>query len=143
MIDHGNGTVTDTVTGLTWLKQANCINATWSRAVAAVNALASGQCGLTDGSTAGSWRMPNRKEMESLADRAQNNQADNFDWAWTSSNPTIASMNAIFNSFIAFQYYWTSTTDASNTTEAWTVFSCDYGVYDVAKSSTGYTLAVR
>ena len=141
MLDNGNGTVTDSVTA--WLKQANCINATWSGAVAAVNALASGQCGLTDGSTAGSWRMPNRKEMESLADRAQNNQADAFDWTWTSSNPTIPSMNANFSNFVQFQYYWTSTTNASLTTEAWTVFSCDFGVYDTAKSNTGYTLAVR
>lgn len=143
MLDNGNGTVTDTMTGLIWLKQANCINATWAGAITAVNALASGQCGLTDGSTAGSWRMPNRKEMESLADHAQNNQADFFDWNWTSANPTISSMNAVFSNFIQLQYYWTSTTNASLTSEAWTVFSCDFGVYDTPKSSVGYTLAVR
>ena len=37
----------------------------------------------------------------------------------------------------------TSTTDASDPTEAWTVFSCDYGVYDTPKTAAGYTLAVR
>ncbi len=41
------------------------------------------------------------------------------------------------------EYYWTSTTNASDTTEAWTVFSCDFGVYNTPKSNTGYTLAVR
>jgi len=143
MRDNGDGTVTDTVTGLVWLKQADCISQTWAGAVAAVNALASGQCGLTDGSTAGSWRMPNRKEMQSLADRAQNNQADFFDTTWSSANATIASMSAVFTNFIQLQYYWTSSTNASDTTEAWTVFSCDYGVYDTAKTVTGYTLAVR
>src|SRR5262249_6826608 len=69
-IDNGNGTLTDTVTGLTWLKQADCIHQTWSNALAAVNTLASGQCGLTDGSSAGQWRMPNRNELLSLSDRA-------------------------------------------------------------------------
>lgn len=71
-------------TGLTWLKKADCINQTWAGAIAAINTLASGQCGLTDGSTAGQWRMPNRKEMESLSDRAQNNLADYFDETFVS-----------------------------------------------------------
>jgi hypothetical protein len=143
MHDNGNGTVTDTVTGLIWLKKADCINQTWGVAIAAVNALASGHCGLTDGSTAGSWRMPNRKEMQSLADRAQNNMADYFNETFVSGNVSINSQPAIFTSFMPFQYYWTSTTDAADTTKAWTVFSCDFGVYDIPKSNTGYSLAVR
>ena len=143
MRDNGDGTVTDTVTGLVWLKKADCINQPWAAAVAAVNTLASGQCGLTDGSTAGSWRMPSRKELESLADRAQNNQADFFDTAWTSANPSIGSLGAVFTNFVQLQYYWTSTTDAADTSRAWTVYSCDFGVYDTPKASTGYTLAVR
>jgi hypothetical protein len=105
MRNNADGTVTDTVTGLVWLKRADCIHQTWAAAVAAVNALASGQCGLTDGSTAGSWRMPSRKELESLADRAQNNQADFFDTTWTSANTTIASMGAVFTNFIQLEYY--------------------------------------
>src|SRR5579862_7487905 len=72
-------------------------------------------------------------EMESIADRAQNNQSDFFDTSWTSGNSTINSMNAVFSNFIQLQYYWTSTTNAADVTEAWTVFSCDYGVYDIAK----------
>jgi hypothetical protein len=49
----------------------------------------------------------------------------------------------VFDHFVTFQYYWTSTTDAADPTQAWTVFSCDYGVYDIGKTATGYTLAVR
>ena len=143
MFDNGNGTVTDVVTGLTWLKQADCINQTWAGAVNAVNALASGQCGLTDGSTAGSWRMPNRKEMQSLSDRGQNNMALYFDETFLSGNAAINSQPAIFSNFIGTHYYWTSTTNAADTSEAWTVYSCDYGVYDIPKSNTGYSLAVR
>ncbi|MBV8635324.1 MAG: hypothetical protein JO002_12595, partial [Burkholderiaceae bacterium] len=55
----------------------------------------------------------------------------------------IASRPAVFSNFAQFQYYWTSTTDAAASTEAWTVFSCDFGVYDMAKSASGYALAVR
>jgi hypothetical protein len=143
MQDNGNGTVTDTLTGLVWLKQANCINQVWAAAVAAVNTLASGQCGLSDGSVAGNWRMPNRKEMQSLADRMQNNEADYFGESFVSGNSGVASQPAIFTGFITLQNYWTSTTDAADVSQAWTVFSCDFGVYSIAKSNVGYTLAVR
>jgi hypothetical protein len=143
MRDNGNGTVTDTVTGLVWLKKADCINQTWASAVAAVNALGSGQCGLSDGSQAGDWRLPNRNEMLSLADRAQNNMADYFDSTFTGKTSAIRTQPPIFSNFVGFQYYWTSTTDAFDTTSAWAVFSCDYGVYDQPKSAVNYALAVR
>jgi hypothetical protein len=143
MIDNGNGTVTDSLTGLVWLKKADCINQAWTGAIAAVNSLADGQCGLADGSTPGSWRMPNRKEMQSLADRMQNNMADYFNETFFSGMTGVSTQPAIFTNIIGFQYYWTSTTNATDTSEAWTVFSCDFGVYDIPKSSIGYTLAVR
>lgn len=143
MQDNGNGTVSDTLTGLIWLKQGDCISQTWSAAVAAVNALASGQCGLADGSAAGSWRMPNRNEMLSLADRSQNNLADWLDQNFTSTIANVMPRAPVLANFVQFQYYWTSSTDASDTSKAWTVFSCDYGVYDIPKANVGYTLAVR
>jgi len=142
-IDNGNGTVTDSMTGLIWLKQADCINQPWAAAVAAVKTLASGQCGLTDGSAAGTWRMPNRNEMQSMSDRMQTNHADYFDQTYVLRATQTVYQAPIFTNFISFQYYWTSTTDAADTSEAWTVFSCDFGVYDTAKTDTGYTLAVR
>lgn len=125
-----------------WLKQADCIHQSWSDAVAAVNSLASGQCGLSDQSTAGSWRMPNRKEMESLSDRMETNHADYFNSTYTNRDNTIF-RRPIFSSFVVSAYYWTSTTDAASPTSAWTVFSCDFGVYDIPKIDSGYTLAVR
>jgi hypothetical protein len=58
-VDNANGTVTDTQSGLIWLKNANCFGQmSWTDAEAAVNSLQNGQCGLTDGSTAGQWRLP-------------------------------------------------------------------------------------
>jgi hypothetical protein len=141
-IDNNNGTLTDTVTGLIWLKQANCIDQPWSAAIAAVNQLASGQCGLTDNSAAGQWRMPNRNEMLSLSDRMETNEADFFDNTFKNMDGTVY-QSPIFSNFVVSQFYWTSTTDAASPTSAWTVFSCDFGVYDTPKSQSGYTLAVR
>jgi len=141
-LDNANGTITDTMTGLVWLKQADCIKQPWGGALAAISQLASGQCGLTDGSAAGSWRMPNRNEMQSMSDRIQTNQSAYFNYTILNLNNTVY-QPAIFTNFIISQFYWTSTTDAASTGGAWTVYSCDYGVYDQPKANTGYTLAVR
>src|SRR5690242_11192606 len=57
--DNGDGTITDTVRGLVWLKDANCFDKkTWINAMASATGLHSGQCGLKDGSKAGQWRLP-------------------------------------------------------------------------------------
>ena len=62
-----NGTVKDVQTGLIWLKNANCFGATnWADANIKAATLASGQCGLTDGSQSGDWRVPTRAEWEAI-----------------------------------------------------------------------------
>ena len=77
--DNGDGTVTDNTTGLIWLKDADCLETiggidrsfgelTWVNALTWCNNLSNGSCGLTDGSTAGDWRLPNVKELFSLID---------------------------------------------------------------------------
>ena len=141
-IDNNNGTITDTMTGLVWLKLANCISGTWFDALASVNSLATGLCGLADASSAGQWRMPNRNELESLSDRAQTNLAQYFDYTYLNRDGSIY-QPPIFTNYVETQFYWTSTTDAADPTQAWTVYSCDFGVYDIPKSSIGYSLAVR
>lgn len=71
-VDNGDGTVRDTNTGLIWLKDADCLELTdgerhnyteWPEAKMAVAALASGTCGLRDGSKAGDWRLPKIEEF--------------------------------------------------------------------------------
>jgi len=62
-----NGTVKDTRTNLIWLKNANCFGALpLTTSTSSANTLASGQCGLTDGSVAGDWHYPTIDELESL-----------------------------------------------------------------------------
>ena len=84
-IDKLNGTVVDNLTGLVWLKNADCLNGVRTRdqALQFANALHDGyslpgallDCGLADGSTVGQWRLPNRFELESLLDLSQANPA--------------------------------------------------------------------
>lgn len=58
-VDCNNGTVTDTVTGLIWLKQADCLGAAdYAAANTLAAALQHGQCGLTDHSRPGEWHLP-------------------------------------------------------------------------------------
>jgi hypothetical protein len=94
--DNGDGTVTDNQTGLIWLRDADCFgNRTWEEALSDSNGLASGSCGLTDGSNAGEWRLPNVKELTSLIDYSQ------FNPALPSGHP--------FNN-VQSNRYWSSTT---------------------------------
>ena len=75
--DNGDGTVTDNLTGLIWLKDAGCltVNQTCVGAVGACWELNNGECGLTDGSVNGDWRLPTIREMYSLIDYGQHDPA--------------------------------------------------------------------
>ena len=67
LTDNQNGSVTDNLTGLVWMKNANCFeNQIWETAIIDCNTLAHGSCGLSDGSASGDWRLPNIKELLSL-----------------------------------------------------------------------------
>jgi archaellum component FlaC len=68
--DNGNGTITDKRSGLIWLKNANCFGAqNWEKAKQSAATLASGQCGLRDGSGAGEWRLPTKEELKAMVDK--------------------------------------------------------------------------
>ena len=50
-------------------KNANCFGSKlWDDAMAAARGLKDGDCGLTDGSVDGDWRLPNVREFLSLID---------------------------------------------------------------------------
>lgn len=113
--DNGNGTVTDNLTGLIWLKDASCSDlagpdptgrGSWTTALSASNTLAEGTCGLTDGSSAGDWRLPNIRELHSLIDFG------NYTPALPSGHPFID---------VQSDYYWSNTTFGASSLYAWYV----------------------
>ena len=72
-VDCGNGTVTDTRTGLVWLRNPSCFGAEleWSDAMALVAGLAHQgdlgvACGLSDHSRPGEWRLPTIAEWAAM-----------------------------------------------------------------------------
>ena len=127
--DNSNGTVTDNLTGLIWLKNANCFGGqSWTNALATANGLASGSCGLTDGSAAGAWRLPNVHELQSLVDYGR------VDPALPSGHP--------FTNAQSYSY-WSSTTYAGNTSSAWDVYLGSGYVVDSGKAGTNSVWPVR
>lgn len=66
-LDMNNGTVKDMRTGLVWLKDASCFGPqAWDVVTASVAELSAGECGLSDGSTAGQWRLPTIEELQGI-----------------------------------------------------------------------------
>lgn len=120
--DHGNGTVTDNMTGLIWLKNANCFGVRdWATALADCNGLAAPQCEVSDGSGAGDWRLPNVNELQSLVHRLLGNPAisDTLGTGqWSEGDP--------FSS-VRSDWYWTSTTHPWSTGHAW-IIRMGYGL---------------
>ena len=147
--DNGNGTVTDNLTGLIWLRDTNCVSffsgdATgvnsrpWANALTAANSLAGGQCGLTDGSVSGQWRLPNVKELQSLIDYvyvapALSNTAGNGHWG-VDGGPFLGVQSAA---------YWSSSTYMGSLAYAWYVTLDNGRVVEDTKTTPYYVWPVR
>ncbi len=119
--DNGDGTVTDNLTSLVWLKNANCIGTDnpgfdtdgtggdgevyWQTALNFVAGLNSGiySCGVTQTD----WRLPNLKELQSLIDYNQ-------------VNPALPLGHPFLD--VQLGYDWSATTYVGNTSYAWSVY---------------------
>jgi hypothetical protein len=137
--DNGDGTVTDNLTGLIWLKNADCVGQqAWADAlVFAANLFdgwtgddSGGDCALGDGSSPGDWRVPNVGELKSLIDASQ-------------SDPALPS-TAPFTG-VASDTYWSSTTDAGSADHGWVVDLQSGSMTTISKSGGGgfYVWPVR
>jgi hypothetical protein len=146
--DNADGTVTDNLTGLIWLKNAGCTHffsgddagqnaRTWADALTAANSLSSSYCGLSDGSISGDWRLPNIRELHSLIhygiySPAVPNTAGTG--KWTPGDP--------FTNLQVAPYY-SSTTRAEDTSRAWSVLLHDGNVGNSDKTDVLYVWCVR
>ncbi|MCP4707406.1 MAG: DUF1566 domain-containing protein, partial [Planctomycetes bacterium] len=128
--DNGDGTVTDNLTKLIWRQDINCCGGrrTWAPALTDCNSLADGSCGLTDGSVAGGWRLPSIKELQSLIGYA------NFNPALPSGHPFTG---------VQPNYYWSGTTYADRTDNAWGVYMLDGFVIYGNKTQRVFVWPVR
>lgn len=127
--DNANGTVTDNLTKLIWLKNANVWGAvTWATAVSNCNGLASGSAGLTDGSAAGDWRLPNLRELLSLIDY------QNYNLAIPTGHPFTN---------VPSTWYWTSSTFVNTTANAWVVGLTEGYARDADKTNAYVAWPVR
>ena len=116
--DNGNGTVTDSGTGLMW-QQAEGGLMTWDNALSYCEGLSLG--GNSD------WRLPNVTELESITDDTRYNPAINTTY--------FPNANA--------SGYWSSTTYADGTDGAWGVGFGNGFVYYSTKSDSVYVRCVR
>jgi hypothetical protein len=127
--DSSDGTVTDNLTKLIWLKDADCFgNRSWGDALNVANTLATGSCGLTDGSAAGAWRLPNLKELQSLSDFG------NFNPALPAGYPFIGVRDYV---------YWSSTSHVMAGGFGWYVSMADGTVSNAGKGNAFAVWPVR
>jgi len=107
--DNDDGTVTDNTTGLIWLKDANCFGPlNWYQAMIAIEGLEDGQCGLTDGSSQGDWRLPEKFELQTLLDEryehpALSNAAGTGQWM--EGDPFSGVQSSPYWSAMAYENY--------------------------------------
>jgi hypothetical protein len=123
--DHGNGTVTDNMTGLMWVKAPHSLTGnsgtmTWNNAIDFCNGLS--HAGHSD------WRLPNVRELQSLIDYGR------FNLALPSGHPFTG---------VQSDWYWSSSTSADYTGFAWRVFLYYGYVYYDLKTNTYYVWPVR
>ena len=139
--DNSDGTVTDNLTGLVWLKNANCDGEqNWYDALSFSNMLSSGACGLSDGSVAGDWRLPNIKELQSLIHYGVHDPAlpeASGTGKWSEDDPFTGVLCDVTG--CAQGYYWTSTT-AEGSGDAFYVYLGGGFVRGLSKDHDGYNV---
>jgi len=120
--DHGNGTVTDNLTGFMWTKDAQQIQGTrqWNDALILCNNF--DFAGYTD------WRLPNVRELISLIDFGEH-------------DPALPANHPFTN--VQFIFYWSSTTYDAIPKHSWGVYLYNGYVYNYHKITEGYVWPVR
>ena len=144
--DNGDGTVTDNLTGLIWLKDADCLGQTnWATALTNIGhssdavgtSLNSGKdfsCDSYTADTYDDWRLPNLRELHSLIHYGVYNPAvpnTAGTGKWSNNDPFTG---------VQLDYYWSSTTIAGN---AWFVCLQFGPVSYGSKTNADYVWPVR
>ena len=139
----GNGTVTDTVSGLVWLQDANCFGEqSWSLANQAAAGLATGTCGLSDGSAAGDWRLPSIEEWDDMVAQAAILSCDAPVLTDRSGSACHSTGTQVFTNLGTFDpartvgvYYWSLAGDATDPSTAWAMQLDSHGWFDITSKA--------
>jgi hypothetical protein len=151
--DNNNGTITDNLTGLIWLKNANCIDTLnlhfpndpgiggrvfWQHALDFVAGINAGTYDCSDTSNGGShqtdWRLPNLNELRSLLDQGTHFPALPLGHPFTGFDSNDFSL-----------WYWSSTTVFDGPGAAWGVGFAGGDLFAGAdkNGNTFFVIAVR
>lgn len=137
-----DGTVKDNLTGLIWMEDAGCFgSATWADANKLAAQVGDGQCGLTDGSSPGDWRLPTDAELNVILDRANVNSCT------APLVPDVLGLGCCGTGVCAFTglqntIYWSSTTYSVAPNNAWAAIMTA-GIGFSQKINTGLAWPVR
>jgi serine/threonine protein kinase len=143
-IDNGDGTVKDNRTGLIWLTNANCFNLqNWKTAMQLAAKLADGKCGLSDASKPGDWRLPTKEEWEAMIDKKYVDRKNRNQPALSNAAGTGKWEEGDAFSGVQAGDYWSSSTGAGITGNAWGVNLVFGYVFGGAKMFTSYIWPVR
>ena len=141
---NGDGTIYDNLTGLTWLKDANCPTEarTWDEAFADIKELNSSQTmngRLCDDYIANftDWRLPNVRELQSLINY------EYFGPALSNGSGMAQWTDGDIFTDIQLSGYWTSNSGAGNATLAGFVDFASGGVSGLDKLEGLFVTAVR
>lgn len=158
-VDCGNGTVTDNRTGLVWLKDATCYEElSWHEAMEVVagfsdipdgSAVSGDDCGLSDGSSPGEWRLPSIAEWEVMVAHGlglgcdPSITDDQGDGCWaTTLECFLQGRNCSFED-VQSSAYWSSSTDSFSPTRAWEMLLNGGSVGNSFKTGSNYVWPVR
>jgi Protein of unknown function (DUF1566)/Putative metal-binding motif len=136
--DMGDGTVRDNNTNLIWLKNASCFGYTnWQGAMNNAAALSNSDCGLTDGSADGDWRLPTKAELQGIGTDPSTTWVSGYPSAtWTMPETPFTGMQSGTN-----PSYWSSTEVDSE--DAWRVYMGTGDSNYFQKSDVNWVWAVR
>ena len=118
-IDRGDGTVTDKLTGLMWTKDASLPGSSYTNWQEALDYVSGMNAGIYPNFGYKDWRIPNRKEFNSLADFSQ-------------YGPILPSGHPFIN--VVHNYYWSSTSYAFWTDYAYIIDMVYGNMYAGGKS---------
>lgn len=150
-VDHGNGTITDMLTGLMWLKDADCAstmgynpddqypfigNMSWLHALEFIKKMNTGEIDACGSYATGytDWHLPTPREMESLINYGASN---NIKWL---TNQGFINVKAKKFTVCVENHcpYWTSTTYSGLPNHAAAVELEHNSIYWIGKNSYQY-----